>query len=158
DLNTRWQAMLKESIKIGIGINTGIARVGNTGSDRKFKYGPLGNTVNLASRVQGATKYLKSDLLVTAATRGKLPPEALARRICQVRVLNISEPVELYELLADDTPRMKALCEQYEAALSAFYEQKHRQATRILGNILEEHPDDGPSLVLLSRVVDRLVN
>ena len=44
----------------GLGLNTGVARVGNTGTQRKFKYGPLGNSVNLASRVQGATKYLES--------------------------------------------------------------------------------------------------
>ena len=50
---------------VGIGINTGIARVGNTGSQRKFKYGPLGDTVNVASRVQGASKYFRSNLLIT---------------------------------------------------------------------------------------------
>ena len=47
-------------MNLGIGINSGPASVGNTGSIHKFKYGPLGNTVNLASRVQGATKYLKA--------------------------------------------------------------------------------------------------
>ena len=45
--------------------------------------------------MQGATKYLKADVLVTAATRGGLDAGFLTRRICQVRVLNISEPVEL---------------------------------------------------------------
>ena len=49
---------------LGIGLNTGPARVGNTGSQYKFKYGPLGNTVNLASRVQGITKYVRCRLLV----------------------------------------------------------------------------------------------
>ncbi len=60
---------------LGIGINTGVARVGNTGSQHKFKYGPLGNTVNLASRVQGATKYLKCRLLVTGSDAAKLDDE-----------------------------------------------------------------------------------
>ena len=72
-LNERWQAELGEPMDVGIGINTGMARVGNTGSQPcKFKYGPLGNTVNLASRVQGATKYLKSRLLITGRTQAKL--------------------------------------------------------------------------------------
>ncbi len=52
-LNEHWRKQLGEPFGLGIGINTGIARVGNTGSNRKFKYGPLGSTVNIASRVQG---------------------------------------------------------------------------------------------------------
>src|SRR5262249_34701816 len=67
-LNERWQPILGEPMGIGIGINTGMARVGNVGSQRKMKYGPLGNTVNLGSRVQGATKYFKVRLLVTEST------------------------------------------------------------------------------------------
>ena len=46
---------------LGIGINTGLARVGNTGSRRKFKYGPLGDTVNVASRVQGASQVFQGE-------------------------------------------------------------------------------------------------
>ena len=61
--------MLGEPLNVGIGINSGAAQVGNIGSSLKFKYGALGNTVNLASRVQGATKHLKSRLLITGATR-----------------------------------------------------------------------------------------
>ncbi len=59
-LNTRWQGRLGESFGLGIGVNTGTARVGNTGSKCKFQYGPLGPTVNVASRAQGACKYFKS--------------------------------------------------------------------------------------------------
>ena len=66
-LNDDWQATLKEPIGLGIGINTGMAQVGNVGSRHKFKYGPLGNTVTLGSRVQGATKHLRTGMLVTAA-------------------------------------------------------------------------------------------
>jgi adenylate cyclase len=157
-LNAQWGPMLNEPIRIGIGINTGIARVGNTGSNRKFKYGPLGNAVNLASRVQGATKYLKAGILLTAATHGRRAGEFLTRRLCQVRVVNISEPVDLYELVSDADPGSKTLCARYEAALDEFGRRNFRQAAKILGNVLDEHPDDGPSVVLLSRVVDQLVN
>src|SRR5207248_3044278 len=59
-LNERWLSIIGEPIKLGIGINSGIAQVGNVGSKIKFKYGALGNTVNLASRVQGATKHVKT--------------------------------------------------------------------------------------------------
>ena len=104
---------------MGIGINTGIARVGNTGSHRKFKYGPLGPTVNVASRVQGATKYLKSGVIMTAATKGRLGDEFFVRRLCKVRVVNISEPIELFELRADSDSQSKALSQAYESGLRA---------------------------------------
>ena len=71
-INQRWSTTLQEPMALGIGVNSGIARVGNTGSHHKFKYGPLGNTVNLASRVQGATKYLRSPILVTGSTHSQL--------------------------------------------------------------------------------------
>ena len=58
-LNQRWQSRMGKPFRIGVGINTGTARVGNIGSHRKMKYGPLGNTVNMASRVQGMTKVLE---------------------------------------------------------------------------------------------------
>jgi adenylate cyclase len=157
-LNARWQATLSEPIQVGIGINTGQARVGKTGSHRKFKYGPMGNTVNLASRVQGATKYLRTNVLITAATRARLGAGLLTRHICQVRAVNISEAVDLYELMTETGDAAQALCQQYEAALREFHQQNYRQSAKILGSILDEYPNDGPAVVLLSRVAERLVN
>jgi adenylate cyclase len=58
-LDERWQTKIGVPTAFGVGVSTGPARVGNSGSQHKFKYGPLGNTVNLGSRVQGATKHLK---------------------------------------------------------------------------------------------------
>jgi adenylate cyclase len=55
-LDGRWQEAVGGPTEVGIGVNTGPAQVGNTGSTFKFKYGALGNTVNLGSRVQGLTK------------------------------------------------------------------------------------------------------
>ena len=77
---------------LGIGINTGLARVGNTGSRRKFKYGPLGDTVNVASRVQGASKYFKSSLLITRATRDRLGPGFQSRRLGTARSRQYRRP------------------------------------------------------------------
>src|SRR5262249_53518498 len=54
-LNAAWQPVVGSPLVLGVGVNSGMAQVGNTGSSRKFKYGPHGHTVNLASRVQDAT-------------------------------------------------------------------------------------------------------
>jgi adenylate cyclase len=158
ELNDRWESKLAERFGLGIGINTGIARVGNTGSHRKFKYGPLGSTVNVASRVQGATKYLKSGVIVTAATKSCLGDEFSARRLCKVRVVNIAEPIELHELRANSDPGWKALSQKYETGLRQFERKDFQGATTTLGQLLTDHPDDGPSLLLLSRAVNLLAN
>ncbi len=156
-INLRWSKTLQESMALGIGVNSGIARVGNTGSHHKFKYGPLGNTVNLASRVQGATKYLRSPILVTGSTHSQLAADFLSRRLCQVRVVNIVEPVELYELAASDQSGWTELKLGYETALAAFERRDFRLAAQKLSGLLEKWPDDGPSLLLLSRAATCLL-
>jgi adenylate cyclase len=152
-LTLRWAAELGGPMEFGIGINTGVARVGNTGTQRKFKYGPLGNAVNLASRVQGATKYLKAPLLVTRETHARLGGSLPARRVCQVRVVNIAEPVDLYELAPPGRAGWAALAAGYEEALGRFERREFASAMRVLFQLLTDHPDDGPALVLLSRAI-----
>ncbi|HEX8202817.1 MAG TPA: adenylate/guanylate cyclase domain-containing protein [Isosphaeraceae bacterium] len=156
-LNAKWGPTLGTAMDIGIGINTGAARVGNTGSRQKFKYGPLGNTVNLASRVQGATKYLKAGLLITESTRAKLGESFPSRRLCSVSVVNIKQPVDLHELVPAGRPEWDDLRQRYELALVAFERKEFSNAAGILGNLLAEYRLDGPSILLLSRVVPCLV-
>ena len=157
-INERWATTLGETMDLGIGINSGVARVGNTGSRHKFKYGPLGNTVNLASRVQGATKYVRSRILVTDATRSRRGSGFASRRVCQVRVVNIAEPVVLHELGRTDDAGWGELQQAYEGALSAFENRDFHQAAHLLAGLLQTRPDDGPSLLLLSRVANCLVS
>ncbi len=157
-INQRWSTILQEPMALGIGVNSGIASVGNTGSHHKFKYGPLGNTVNLASRVQGATRYLRSPILVTGATHSQLAADFLSRRLCQVRVVNIVEPVELHELAASDQSGWTELKQGYETALAAFECRDFRRAAHVLSGLLEKWPDDGPCLLLLSRAATCLLS
>jgi adenylate cyclase len=132
--------------------------VGNTGSRHKFKYGPLGHTVNLASRVQGATRYLGCPLLITGTTQALLPSGFDARRLCRVQVVNIAESVDLYELPVQGEAGWSDLKQAYEEALRRFEAREFRPAAGVLGRLLHEHPDDGPSLVLMSRAVNCLVD
>ena len=155
-LNERWQDTLGEPIEIGIGVNTGMARVGNVGSDRKFKYGPLGNTVNLASRVQGATKYLRTKVVVTGATRSRLGEEFRWRRLCRVRVVNIHEPVDLYELAAAGNAEFDDVRAPYESALETLEAGRFEEAAKLLGEVMARRSNDGPALVLMSRVLECL--
>ena len=156
EVDARWRSVIGESLEVGIGVNSGNVRAGNTGSFYKFKYSPLGTTVNLASRVEGATKYLRTPALMTGATAKLLDDSIPRRRLCSVRVVNIEESVPLYELgNPNGDPTM---IRDYEKALQAFEDQDFRGAARILTGLLQTAPDDGPSLVLLSRTVNSLVS
>jgi adenylate cyclase len=152
DLAKRWQAELGEAMQLSIGVNTGPAQVGNTGSRQKFKYGALGNTVNLASRVQGMTKHLRCRLLITHATRAGLDASFAVRRLGRFQVVNIKEPVEVYELAPKDRPGWEVVRAGYESALEQFESGEFPTAARALGNLRMEHADEA-SLVLLYRVV-----
>jgi adenylate cyclase len=157
-MNERWKHMIEGGIDLGIGINTGAARVGNTGTKRKFKYGPLGNSVNLASRLQGATKYFKTRLIISGYTHAALGVDLSARRLGWVRVVNISEPVELYELAPPSVPGWETLRKSYCQGLEYFESENFNQAAKALGILQLEYPNDGPSLILLSRVVNAKVD
>ncbi|MHC4879656.1 MAG: adenylate/guanylate cyclase domain-containing protein [Planctomycetota bacterium] len=158
EIDSRWQTVVGQPTKVGVGINTGPVRVGNTGSKLKFKYGPLGHSVNLASRVQGATKYLMSPLLITGATRDLLGDEFDGRRLCDIRVVNVREPVAIYEIRPDATAEHSALLSPYEQALGHFEKAEYREAAALLTRTLTDCPDDGPSLLLLSRVVNAMTS
>jgi adenylate cyclase len=158
-LNNRWYATVKETMGLSIGINSGTARVGNVGSARKFKYGALGTTVNLASRVQGATKYLRVAILITAAVRDRLDATFFTRRLGPVKVINIPDPVELCQLAMPGQEAWAGLKDGYEQALAQYEKQEFRLAARILGRLLAEAPygNDFPSQVLLQRAVTYMV-
>jgi adenylate cyclase len=158
EMNKRFLGEIGTHMDVGIGINSGVAHVGNTGSRHKFKYGPLGNTVNVASRVQGVTKHLKVRLLITEATKQALGAGFATRRIGQVKVVNIGEPVSLYELAEAGNEKWEAFCLQYESALKEFEDQGFAMASRILGTLVMEDLQDGPSKILLARAVNALVD
>jgi class 3 adenylate cyclase len=143
-LDERWQATLAEPIRIGVGINSGMAQVGNTGSQIKFKYGPLGNTVNLASRVRGLTKYLRCGVLATADTQQALGGAFIARRVVKARVVNIEKPVELYEIEQAGSSQRQAFFSESQAALEALESGHFAQAARAAGALLASNANDGP--------------
>lgn len=156
-LNEIWRPRVGAETEVGIGINSGEALVGNVGTHRKFKYGPLGTAVNLASRVQGATKFLKTSLLITGETAEKVRGIFPTRRLCRVRVQNIRTPVHLHELevpgIYGEWERLSA---RYEAALDLFEKGDFHGARRDLLTFLGEVPEDGPGKRLLDRIDEAL--
>jgi hypothetical protein len=155
-LRERWNDITPDQFGLGIGINTGMARVGNTGSAVKFKYGPLGNTVNVASRVQGVTKKLGVAALMTDATARAVGAEFDHRRLVVVRPVGLVEPVLVHELKAAADDEWRKMSTRYESALDSFEAGDLTGAARVLATLVHERPDDNPSVVLLGRVVQAL--
>ncbi len=160
-INGEWAPRLQESIKLGIGINSGSAHVGVIGSSPKFKYGPLGSTVNLASRVEGTTKSLQSSLIVTQHTKKQLRDKSgySIRRLCRARVVNIRRPVSLYEVHAFDE-QLTPVFRTYQTALRLYERRQFRDAARLLGRLLATYEDlaDVPSQLLMSRVLSAMAD
>lgn len=156
EFDRSWRATIKGKTEVAIGINSGEAFVGNVGTPRKFQYGALGNMVNLASRVQSATKFVRAPVLMTHHTQARLKSRPRHRRLGQFRVNNIEEPVGLYELAVAPHADWQPLRRSYERALACFEQRQLRKASSLLGDLLVKYPNDGPSLLLMSRVVSAL--
>ena len=157
ELNARWRETLGEPMDMGIGINSGVARVGVTGSAYKFKYGPLGPVVNLASRVQGATKHFHGRLLITGSTHAHLEESVASRRLGRVQVVNIAEAVDLYELCTRPHALWHAAKAAYEQALGLYERRQLREAALLIGEWRTRNPDDEPALILLYRAIKAMV-
>lgn len=156
DLDARWKEKLGVPLRLGIGLNTGAALCGNTGSKQKFKYGPLGHAVNLASRVEGATKHFGVPLLITGSTRAQLGDAFAVRRLCKVRVVGIDGAVELFELVSEGAaPEWLPRCKAYEEALTQYEGGNFIAACRSLYTLLTDDKghQDLPTLNLLARAV-----
>jgi adenylate cyclase len=183
DLQARWGTQLGTPLDVSVGTNSGAVIVGNIGSTQKYKYGALGPPVNLASRLQGATKQCKARLLLSASTRTLLPLEVRQslRHLGQLQLSGMGGPVEVYEgpppavSLSEDKAlltrwlqegtnecRYSTLADawkfEYEAAWRAFRDEKWGEAARLLAPLVEEPIGDGPSLKLLARVVQAMAD
>jgi adenylate cyclase len=128
-LNDSWRTELGRSLEFGIGIHTGPALVGNSGSARRLKYGPRGHTMNLASRIEQATKWFGAPILATGATV-LAAGDVAARRLCRVRAFGVAGAVDLYEVRStDERHDRQAAWNAYSDALAQF-EQGDWQAAR----------------------------
>jgi adenylate cyclase len=157
-LDTEWQGRLGGPLRLGIGLNTGPALCGNIGSRYKFKYGALGHAVNLASRVEGATKQLGVPLLITGSTRQKLGDAFATRRLCRARVVGIEGAVDLYELHAESAaPEWQAWRDGYEKGLAMYEAGDWRGSCRALYPLLPQETPDVPCLALMNRALEALL-
>lgn len=153
-LNTR---VLKEGLspsplRTRIGINSGTMAVGNMGTERKMDYTIMGNNVNLAARLEGVNKRFGSQILISEATFEAGGKNLVWRRLDRVRVVGINTPVQLYQILPDDTP--EELIDSFHDALDIFEQRQWEKAAGAFETILGRFPEDGPAKKYLGRARD----
>lgn len=147
--------MVGKPIHSRIGINSGPMIVGNMGSTFKFAYTVLGDSVNLASRLEGANKMYGTRVLLSETTAIFIRHEFILRRVDMLRVKGKNKPMEVYELLGEGSPDEKTrdMIVRYEHALSLYQNRQFNRAHELLIQLAQDFPEDGPTATLLGRVL-----
>jgi adenylate cyclase len=169
-LQNKWEADGKPRLDIGIGLNTGVASVGNMGSSLRYGYTALGDTVNLSSRLEALNKEYGTHILVSeTCVQSVRDGEFHFRELDLIRVKGKLQPVTIYELIehqseldgADSSGNgggddLRARLVSFSAARELYCKRQWGQAQDAFEKILQRWPDDGPSRAYWKRCQEYL--
>ncbi len=138
-----------------VGVNSGDMIVGNMGSEQVFDYTVMGDAVNLSSRLEGANKGYDTTIMIGHETWKDVHEEFVTRRLDLLRVKGKTEPVKVYELIAeresDVTDDLRKTIDAYEKGLNHYRERRFEAAKEYFIRAIEITEDDGPSNTYLKR-------
>ncbi len=148
-------------IRVRMGLTTGEVTVGSIGPEDARSYTVIGDTVNLASRLEGANKLYKTRIIIDDQTQSMAKDEIETRELDLLRVVGKQNAERVYELLGrkgDISEALIQLRNQFEMALALYRRQNWEEALAGFNYCLEIDPNDGPSQVFVERIANFKVN
>jgi adenylate cyclase len=143
-----------------LGLHSGRMLLGSIGASRHYQYEAMGDMVNTATRIQGLSKHLGTQILASQAAAHGLQ-EILTRPMGDFLLAGKSAPVSVVELLGrslDVDARTALMCEKFAEALDAYRRRRWRDAASQFSEILRLFPEDGPSRFYLERCESYVLN
>jgi class 3 adenylate cyclase len=143
------------TLRVHMGIATGETIVGTIGSATAKSFTVIGDTVNLASRLEGANKIYGTKIIITEETLHLAREEVECRELDLITVVGKSEPVRIYELLAARgalAPGEAELRDEFGKGLAAYRAREWDAAERQFRRCLELRPEDRPSALYAERI------
>ncbi len=157
-LNEKWRGEGRMGLGMGIGINHGEVIVGNIGSHEHMDPTVIGDSVNLASRLEGLTRTYGLDILAGATAAELVRDEFYMRSVARVQVKGKTKPVDVFTFIGprneEVDPELLKWLESYEDGLEKFRARDFTDAKILFSRFLEFYPDDFLAKMYLDRALE----